>query len=345
MSIHPVHDMRADLRAPPEFTPIPSRYGVYGWLTPYIAAMAASNPSFAARALSLPRGEQHFIALLLALMGNERDDDDHFAAFVRDYGSTSRKALLRDASLLGNVAAPPSLAAVAFRLAGRIWRPRAYLRLAALMQEPHARKTIGHMPSVSRRQVAILSRLPAGFRTRSVLRLIKRRRDLPEVLFAIEIVKRIRTDLTDRQILTSLAHADPTHIRGWVMRHYEHAPFPPAPRDAIRVDGVDILRPLASHDELARAAREFENCIRDDLWHILKGDAYFYRYAPKGGKGAAIVELRRVPVMGWVVHEALGPKNDPISASARLAIVAAFRAHGIGTAPQAQDPQAWFDIF
>jgi len=71
----------------------------------------------------------------------------------------------------------------------------------------------------------------------------------------------------------------------------------------------------------------------------------FYRYAPEaGGKGVAIVELRKAPVIGWVVHEALGPKNDAIRGVDRSAILAAFRRAAIGAAPQAANPDAWFDI-
>lgn len=315
--------------------------GAYGWLTPYVAAIAASNRGFAARALILPRGEQHFIALAVALMGARADDRDHIAAFARAYGVEPRQRLLAEAAPDAN----PRLVRLVGKFAGAPWRAPAYRRLAALMDEPHARKTLLHLPRITRWHVSVLARLPLAYRTRSVLKLIKKRRDVSEIVFAIEMVRRVRTDLTDRQILASLEKADLEYIRPWVMRHYERVPFPAAPTGALVLGGVDALRPLTGFDDLARAAREFDNCIRDYLWRVLKSDAYFYRYAPEaGGKGVAIVELRRVPALGWVVHEALGPKNEAVKGADRAAIIAAFRKAGVAAAPQAVSPNAWFEL-
>ena len=319
--------------------------GAYGWLTPYMAGLAAHNEEIRARILSVPRAELHFIALCVSLMGAARGDADHFAAFARSYGVISRRTQIDAAAALGGVAVTPALAKVAPRLAGDVWRPATYLRLAALMNDPQARKTLAHLPRLTRGRVIVLARLPAGYRTRGVLNMIRRRRDVGEVMFAIELVRRIRTDLNDRQIIASLEKAESDYIRDWVLRHYERVPFPPAPTGALYIDGLDALRPLASYEDLARAAREFDNCIRDYLWRVLRGDSYFYRYAPEaGGKGVAIVELRRAPVIGWIAHEALGPKNAAISGAHRAAILAAFRRAGIGAAPQAANPSAWFDL-
>ncbi len=319
--------------------------GPYGWLTPYIATIAAQNDGVAARVLMLRRDELHFIALCLALMGETRDDADHLGVFARGLGVLTRKALMANAADLGGVRIVPALAKLPAHFAGGVWRPASYLRLAALMNDPASRKTLTHMPRITRRDVLTLGRLPEAYRTQGVVKLVKRPQQLSVVLFAIELVRRVRTDLTDRQIKTSLDNAKPGYIRSWVMKHYEQAPFPPAPTGALVIGGVDALRPLTCYADLARAAREFDNCIRTYLWSVLKGEAYFYRYAPQaGGKGVAIVELKPAPAIGWVVHEALGPSNDPIRGTDRAAIVAAFRSAGIGAAPQASNPNAWFDL-
>ncbi|WP_375201024.1 hypothetical protein [Hyphococcus sp.] len=319
--------------------------GAYGWLTPYIAALAARNARIAACALTLKRRELHFIGLCLALMGDKRDDADHFAAFAADYGRLPQRSVLANHIDPSGPAYSPKVVTLASRLAGAPWRVNGYRKLEALFSESHARKTLRHMPAITRRTVAILWRLPPEYRTTGVLKMVRRRRDLSEVIFAIEIVRRVRIDLDDRQIIASLEKADGGYIREWVMRHYERIPFPEPPTPALVIDGVEALRPLACFDALAEAAREFDNCIRDYLWRVLKGDTYFYRYAPKAGeKGVAIVELRRAPVIGWVVHEALGPKNDAIKGAERAAILSAFRKAGVGAAPQAVNPDAWFDL-
>ena len=51
---------------------------------------------------------------------------------------------------------------------------------------------------------------------------------------------------------------------------------------------------------------------------ILKGGSFFYRYAPiidGAEKPVAIVELRRMPVIGWVVHEALARTTKRLPAA------------------------------
>ena len=332
MTFHPISGVR------PAAT---SAGGAYGWLTPHIAALAAHNEDIRARALNLTRGELHFIALVIALMGEKASDANHVAAFARMLGARTRKDILA-AFAPGS---DPALARLAAKLAGGVWRAPQYARLAALYGETHARKTLNHLPSVTRRHVAVLARLPAAYRTRGVLKMMRRPRALSEVVLAIEVVRRVRTDLTDRQILASLEKGTSANIQNWVMRHYQHAPFPAAPTPALIIDGVDALRPLTCYADLARGAVEFDNCIRSDLWRVLKGDTYFYRYAPQaGGKGVAIVELKRAPVIGWVVHEALGPGNGEVNGVHRAAILSAFREAGIGAVPQAANPQAWFYI-
>ncbi len=333
---------------PAAFTPLaasPFMGGAYGWLTPYLVTLAERNAALAARLLRLTRAELHFIALCLALMGDKRDDADHFAAFAHDYDRLPRRSVLANHIDPAGPAYSAKVVTLVSKLAGRPWRPNAYRRLAALHAEPQARKTLSHLPSISRRATSILARLPAAYRTPGVLKMVRKRRDLSELVFAIEIVRRVRADLNDQQILASLEKADSAFIRDWVMRHYERVPFPPAPVGALVVNGVDALRPLASFEEMAQAAREFDNCIRTCLWRVLKGDSYFYRYAPDaGGKGVAIIELRRAPVIGWVVDEALGPKNDAIRGADRATILSAFRKAGVGAAPQAVNPEAWFDL-
>lgn len=322
-----------------------SRAGPYGWLTPYIARLAAQNDDIRARQLCLGRSELHFIALVVSLMGDKRDDADHFGAFARSYGVLTRKTVIATAAELGNTNAAPALAAMASRLAGHVWRAPSYLRLAALMNEPHGRKVLAHLPHITRQHVVVLTRLPPAFRTAGVVAMIKRRKELGEVLFAIELVRRVRSDLDDRQIVASLEKVKASGISEWVMKHYRQVPFPPAPAAAIVINGVEAIRPLTCYDDVSRAANEFDNCIRTYLWGVLKGESYFYRFAPvAGGKGVAIIELRQVPAIGWVVHEIYGPSNDPIKGVDRASIVAAFRSVGIGAAPQAVNPGAWFDL-
>ena len=329
MTIHNIGDVRAATRAAD--TP-------YGWLTPYLGALADYNKDIAGRILYLPRDEVHFIALSLSLMGERRDDADHFAAFARAYGVLTHKTLFA----AHTPEAPAALANLAPKLAGKVWTPPRYRQLAALFHDASARKALRHLEKIRKRHVVYLTGLPQGFRTTAVLARIHDKRDLSEAVFAIGVVRRIRTDLTDAQICASLNGGRRKKIHEWVMKHYATAPFPAPPVGKLANGAV---QPLENYDALTKAAQEFSNCIRTYLWRVLRGDSYFYRYAPRNNdKGVAIIELRRAPVIGWVVHEALGPANDAIKGKDRSALIRAFADAGVGAAPQAVNPDAWFNL-
>ncbi|MEO0398552.1 MAG: hypothetical protein AAF224_03915 [Pseudomonadota bacterium] len=318
--------------------------GVYGWLTPMVLAVARTRPDFARTVLSVPRTEQHFLALCAALMGARASDPDHLAAFARSYGVLSRVTLLCACDPTLDDAIARALVNVAPKFGGGVWRPATYRRLTALMADGQARKTLRHAVRITRRDVLTLSRLPKGFRSNAVQKIV-RNKHFAEVRFAIDFVRRIRTDLDDRRIHHSIAKSQGVDTEDWVRRHLEHAPFPEPPIEALVAGDEGRLTPLTSYAALKRAALEFDNCIRNYLNQVLIGESYFYRYGvSQNEQGVAIVELRRMPIIGWVVYEALGRKNDAISGVDRAAILAAFRSVGVIAAPQAVDPNAWFNV-
>lgn len=327
---------------PHTFAPLSSASlsgGAYGWLTPYLLAIASHNRQFAARILNLSRTELHFIALCLALMEDKRDDADHLTAFARGLDVRTRK------SLLGEFApdADKNLVRLAGKLAGGPWRAASYLRLAALYSEPHARKTLRHLKHITRWRLIILARLPAPYRRIGIVLKIKKRLDLSSVLFGIEVVRRIRTDLNDRQILASLEKSDTSYVRGWVEAHYERLPFPQAPTGALTDGEGGVLRPVTTGAELVRAGREFDNCVADYIWEASTGASMFYRY-DRSEKRIAIAELKRVPGGGWAIDDLLAPKNRPLNGKDREIVLALFRAASILPAPQVTGSFSWFDL-
>ena len=317
--------------------------GIYRWMTPYVRLIGEYNPEFASRVLNLHRSELHFIGLCLAVMGDNRNDRDHLGAFARGVGKYSRKNLLLEAGRVGGIEIKPSLAKVATRLAGNPWRPATYRRLAVLYNEPHARKVLSHLPKVTRRHVITLNRLPATFRTRGVLKMIRRPRELSEVLFSIEIVRRVRTDLDDRRIVVSLERAESCYIRDWVEAHYKCLPFPAAPTGVLTSGSGGVLRPLDTYKELARAAREFSNCIENYVGRVLTGRSYFYR-CDHAGRRVAVAELKPAPGIGWAVDEVLGPDNNSVPGCDREWILRCFREGGVTPAPHAINPRNWYDL-
>lgn len=326
-------------RAERSSSPLRRAGGPYGWLTPYLAALAARNPSIAARILSLPRDELHFIAMALALMGEARDAPESADALAAAIGRDRRE------SILGALAMgfDPKLARLCGKLAGRPWRAPTYRQLAALWAEPHARKVLAHLPAITRRAVRTLTRLPAPYRKAGVLKMVGRPTDLARVLFAIEIVRRVRTDLTDRQIVASLARADGRYIRDWVEAHYDRLPFPKAPTGVLTDGRGAVLRPVSTGGELKRTALDFDNCLSGRLWDALNGNAAVYRFEIDG-KPVACVELKPAPGLGWAINELNGRNNDELHGADRLRIIDLFAASGVVAAPQARSRFSWFDL-
>jgi len=315
------------------------RGGPYGWLTPWLSLMTSANASIASRILSLPRDELHFIALTLALMGEARNDAARLGAFASALGCRRREAILAEAA--PDVEA--RLARLCGKLAGRPWRPATYHRLAALAAEPNARKTLAHARKITRRDVLTLARLPPAYRTSGVLRMVKRPHDLANVLFAIEIVRRVRTDLSDRQILASLERADSEIIRRWVEAHYERLPFPAAPTGPL-TDGLGgVLRPVCDGDELRRTGSDYENCVENYLLRSHAGVCAFYRYE-RANRRVAVIEIRRTPGVGWAIEEIAGPNNEPVSGDDRSRIIQTFAGAGVAAAPQALSRHRWLDL-
>ncbi|MEM9171014.1 MAG: hypothetical protein AAGC56_15340 [Pseudomonadota bacterium] len=304
--------------------------GAYGWLTDVVEAVAVRDADGVGFALRAPRETVHFIALVAALMGPQIDDPAHRAAFAAAVGRRRRRDIL--AAFAPD--APRALAHIAPKLAGPVWRAPTYRRLAALTADPATLKVLRHARAITRRFVLTASRLPPSFRTVGIIKLIRRPRDVAELRFAVAIVRRLRPELSDRQLVASLEKTRVGGILEWTMRHYEAIPFPPAPTGALSAGEHGPLVPLSSYGALAGAAREFRNCIRSYMPAIHRGNAYFYRLGPEQGRGLAIVELRRLPAVGWVMHDVEGPQNAAAPGTVRCAVEAAFEAVGVGSAPK-----------
>lgn len=328
--------------APPAVADVerPRAGGPYGWLTPYIAAIAATNAAVAGRVLFLPRDELHFVAMTLALMGERRDDPAALGALAQGLGREKREVILARAA----PGADPRLARLCARLGGKPWRPPTYAALAALHEEPHARKVLAHLPAITRRTVLTLARLPAPYRTRGVLKMAGKPDEIARILFAIEIVRRVRTDLTDRQIIASIERAKGWRMRDWVEAHYERLPFPPPPTHRLPDGAGGCLLPVDSGAALRRTGLDYDNCVRSNyLLRAWRGDCVFYRYERDGVRIAA-VEIRRTPGLGWAIEEISGPGNAPVAGKDRTRIIDAFAAVGVPAAPQAKSRLRWLDL-
>lgn len=307
----------------------------FSWLTPLLVPIFESRPERLSDYLSLTRADWHYVGLIIALMGDKANDPEHFAAIERDLLTRKRKAVLADVA----PEAPDGLLKLVPKLAGDLWRPQAYRRLAEMVRERTALMALRRQRSIRRRMVRIVHRLPSDLRTDYVIRYVKTSADIEEVLFAILVVRRIRTDLTRRDIIRSFGQVRgkaPQAMRRWVQHHYEHAPFPDAPWV-----GTETVTPIKSFSELRKLALEFDNCVRNYHLEVMDGQSYFYRYA-EGGMPIATVELISIPNVGWAVSEIAGPKNDDVPPATVRRIHTLFADAGIEKYPASLYRGSWF---
>ena len=269
----------------------------FGWLTPVILDATRADPDRLADWLAATRAEWHLAGLLLALAGDD-------AQAVEPLLFRTKRRVLLDRVRPG---ADPRLLTLAARLAGRLWPAAAYRRLAVLANDPAAVHLLCRARRITRRQVSELARVPDAYRHRAVLARLRKAGDAQRVLFAVQLVERIRPDLTRVAILRTLAQT-PDHVglEAWTRRHFRSASFPAPPRP-----GSDAMRPLRSWDEVQAVARAFRNCVRSHVSDVLNGSAYLY-VLRVGGQDRAVVEVSRVADGQWIISEAKGPDNDDL---------------------------------
>ncbi len=305
----------------------------FGWLTMAIANHLEQCPQRIFHFLSLSRADWHFAAFILAHCQDEISDPAKFAAIEARLFTISRRALLREFV----PHADPSILNMLGRLEGKIWQPVTYRKLALLGQNKATLNWLQHCEKLSRKHVFWLTRLPAQYRVPAVMDRLSRGDGVGEIVFAIDVVKRIRTDLTEREIMRTLEQANNQSLRGWASRHYTHLCFPPCPWE-----GNEILTPLKSFKALRNAALEFNNCLRIFIMQVIEEKSFFYRMH-KNGKGVAIVSIYNLAGIGWVISECAGPNNAKVPAHIKHEITQAFKQAGINTPPLVVDPEYWID--
>lgn len=307
----------------------------FGWLTPALAPILRETPSRLDDYLSLTRSDWHFLGLIASALGDKLTCPRHFAAIEREWLTRKRKDVLADVA----PQAPAALVKLVPKLQGSLWRPATYRRLLSLAADPSAYAVLKRRERIDRRAVFVVSRLPSNLRTGGVLDRVRRPSDAQELVFALDVVKHIRSDLSEREIIRSLNQLKgrKNAIRRWVNGHYQHAPLPPAPWE-----GTASLTPVTSYAGLKRLALEFDNCVRTYHIDVLDGRSYFYRYA-EGGKPVATVELQSLPHVGWSVGDIEGLKNASVSSRVIGIIRAAFAEAGIGVLPPNIDRWALFN--
>lgn len=304
---------------------------LFGWVTPHVAQIIHDVPAFRENLFTMSDGDWHHFAMLLSLMGKRAEDPEMLSTFAVDFFRKKKKNLLKEIS----PNAPTNVLKLTSKFKGRFWAPATYRRVVTLAREANAAKVLAHKDSIGREHIFWLSRLPVPYRQTGVLNKMNSTHQVRELIFAIDVVKQVRGDMSDREIAISLADSKKLSVQRWTANHFRQIAFPAPPWA-----GSAEIKPLTSFKELKESALRFENCIRTYLVKVLRGTSYFYRY-DENGKPVAIVEIVNLPVLGWAVNEALGRDNDELSGRHMSHVMQTFRQAGLKTAPPSIAPENW----
>lgn len=182
---------------------------------------------------------------------------------------------------------------------------QAYVELADLMAtEDAAAKTLRHAERLDQRLVQLAPALARAGLSRQTTRVIlqDKRIKLDEarrIIWRLEQL-RDRSPADAERLLASLSpKRSPFDDETWARVCLPDAPW----------EGTKNLRPLRSADEIVAASREFGNCLSHRVGYVWRGESYFYQF-----RDLAIIELERVPMLGWEMSSCLGQNNRVLTA-------------------------------
>jgi hypothetical protein len=246
------------------------------------------------------------------------------------------------AEMLAELSGLPELDAACARLIGRAppadVTPGFIADLVGLVcHSPAARQAAQSLPRLNRLDLASLRLLPPWMQHPAIAGLIVRDR-LGPVWLEQRLTPVIRDCSAEARarLLRALVAAPNKDallacLERWHDRLSRTLPFPPPP-----IRGNGLLVPIASAEDLTREGREMRHCVADYADDVRAGIVYYYRWL---GDERATVQLAAGEDCGtWLVEEALGVGNAPLSAATLAAIgqvVASQRPAGPLRAPVA----------
>lgn len=303
--------------------------GPFGWMTPAIAAMSRADPEFWRHVVHMDRAATHTLGLILSHCDTGRWQAHEWRSLAHALQFAPRKALAGTFA----PAMPVPCVKLLPKLRGSSWRAASYRRLSRLYGETHARKWLVHARAITRRDLLVLECLPRSFRMETAVRHGRRRADLGELLYTIAVARRVRTDLTDRQIARAIEQSGaafkPQEFQEQMVKH---ARFPDPPWD-----GDGMLVPVRCYSDLEAAGRAFRNCLEGYLFSILERYSAIYVYW-SGDRAVGVVELRPNAVFGWELGQARGPRNNKFPYAAYPDMVRRLRAAGFSAGLMLDEP-------
>lgn len=170
--------------------------------------------------------------------------------------------------------------------------------------------------------IEVVEAIPSALLHPRIVSLIGTKERLLGVLSTIDAIRAMNPAVSERDIALSLQRLESRKaLRGWARRwltkglHVHRPDLSADPR----------FRVLGSGDDLAAAARRFENCLRGHAFEAALGRCAFAEYLPR----PAIVQLIALSEGRWLIEGVFGPKNASVEKTALREIIGGLTRLGI----------------
>ena len=293
-------------------SPIPlSLMKLSGAAAPAILAVAAASPAVARRLVSWTPSYAHALSILL----QARRAATPAAAkqlFGEDAGleQADTAGLLRTAGF----GRPERLVPLLDRLGARLHPLDRYREWEHLLAD---RNVAGCIRSgrklLTRQKLEALAALHPELRSVRIMSEVGSPADAAALHAVVDRVCRLCPDASAESVRRSLRETK-AEWGEWLDDWFAKAALPPPP-----FPGSETLVPLGSGAEVRALGRAWRNCLGNFLDDAVKGEIVFYRWT--GGE-PALVALRPLGQLGWIVDEINGPRNGLVSAATRRRIIA-----------------------
>jgi hypothetical protein len=305
-----------------------------GPAAPAIQALAAKRPLVARRLVSWTPSYAHALSIFLqAKRAVDAESAKQLFAANPRFEDASTLDLLRSAGF----SHPDRLVVLLDRLTNRLALLHEYRRWEPLMLDKHVAGFITSMRTqLTPRKLDALIELEPDLRSARIMKQVRSKDDVMALDVIVAWVCRHCPAASPADVRQSL-RSTKSDIDDWLEEWLMTAQLPPPP-----FPGTNLLVPLRTGADIKHAAQEFRNCLNSLLQDAVTGRIAFYVWQ---GKEPAVVSLKPLGRVGWMVDDIKGPKNARISTLTRRQISAEVSAWGCFPDDKMEDAlrkwQAW----
>lgn len=286
----------------------PTRYPLLaelaGPLEGFAVATFGTHETAQGRLASVSDGRRHLWLLVWSLMTVRAEQVDN-AGDIGLWKQRLTKSSLRSIAKLCGLDGANGLIRCLSKLGWRAMpSASAYVELAELMTtEGVAAKTLRHADKLDQRLVQLAPALEgAGLTARATEVILKDKRikvnEARRIIWRLEQLRALSPQLAGKLLGSLGPKRSPFDDETWARICLPEAPWA----------GTELLKPLKSADDVVTASRAFGNCLSHRVSYVWRGESYFYQL-----KDIAIIEVERVPMLGWEMSCCLGPNNRQLS--------------------------------